>query len=196
MAEPFYEDFFERVIDVKWETEPEVFWMAGTGVLSYINGAAATGDGRAWLFTSEDGKSWEGQDIGINTYVDPGEGSNNMNLPRGFGSIVSGGWIREGLKAGATPVWVLVGSDGKFQPGSAALASLDGKFPARLQYFDDRHVAENFVVTQEPDPDGSGGGEVGINSKSTISNFDTDAFRSSDGQVWTPGNYHPRAPHE
>lgn len=192
MAEPFYEDFFERVINVKWETEPEVFWMAGSGNLAFVNGQTY-GDQHAWLFTSDDGKSWAGQDIGIHSYMDYGPGSNQNGKPWGFATIVGGCWMREGLKAGGTPVWVLGGGDGKFRPGSAVFSSRDGKFPDNAQYFDHLHVVDGpFFIDTPGAEDGSGGGSVGLRSKSTLNGFDMDTFTSSDGTHWTPSNYHPR----
>jgi hypothetical protein len=185
----FKEDFFERVLDVQWESEPTVYWMAATG-FPYIVNSMVAGDNRAWIFTSEDGIHWTGQDMSFK----PGEW--------GFSAFYGGGWMRENLQAGdlptkqpGKPVWVLVGSDGRIMSGSASAASTDGKSISRRNYHDDRHHGDKFAVHKPPrpptldNPQGSPG-EVKFNSMFNFPDWHTDTFTSSNGQTWNPAKYH------
>jgi hypothetical protein len=168
MPEPFRESFFERIIDVQWDTEPKVFWMAGTGYFNIVNGQIL-GDARAWVFTSADGKNWKGKDYGLKTESD-----------WGFGAFYGGGWMRAGLKPGAQATWVLVGSDGRTLSGSATAASVDGKTISKTQFLDRWHHCEGLFPLSS---------SVETLSFKNAPNWHTDAFTSIDGQKWSPDHY-------
>lgn len=198
MVNAFKEDFFERVVNVKWETEPEVLWMAGSGGLFFVNGILTLNGG--YIHTSDNGRRWASQFIGLHSYMDPGSGSNYADKPRGFGSIMSACWMRENLQIGAPAVWVLGGVDGKTIPGSATLCSYDGKFPASAQYMDDRHyfgLNPGFYISEPPAPPTpenprGGTGRVGVQGIGGVVFAHFDEFTSANGALWTPSNYHPR----
>ncbi len=119
----FHEDFFERVINITWEEEPEVYWAAGSGSPIIVNGMILGDVYRCAIFTSEDGHTWSKQVVGI------GSGAGEW----GFGGFFGGGWMRDSLRPGnddepgGYPIWVLVGSDGRMRSGWATAYSYDGK---------------------------------------------------------------------
>jgi hypothetical protein len=176
---PFKEDFFERVADITWEDQPEVYWVAGTGFPLIINGMVG-GDQRAWIYTSEDGIHWEGTDAGH--HAGPGEW--------GIGGLYTGCWMREDLRAGtatrdaAPPVWVMAGGDGQFQMSSGATYSMNGKTLGGWTKWDEKHVGE--VISR-------GNKEIICTSMSNM-DFHIDRFRSKNGRTWRPSHFHPWTP--
>jgi hypothetical protein len=172
---PFKEDFFERVINVAWEDEPKVYWMAATGYPLIVNGLLY-GDLNAWIFTSDDGQHWIGQGYGHHAGGAP-------DSEWGFGAFWNGGWMRTNLEKGADPVWVLVGSDGKLTGSSIAGASTDGLVLTSTQTFDPRHSMDDFIRDSE---------YPGCLSYSGFNfpNWHLDPVRSHDGRAWVPAHYH------
>jgi hypothetical protein len=168
MSKPFRESFFERIIDVQWDTEPKVLWMAGSGGPLIIN-SMIFGDNRAWVFTSADGKNWKGKDYGFKSEFD-----------WGFGAFYNGGWMRRGLEPGAQATWVLVGSDGRQLSGSATAASIDGLTISSTQFLDRWHHGDGFFPLSS---------SVEIHSDKNAPNWHTDLFTSTDGQRWSPDHY-------
>jgi hypothetical protein len=89
------EDFFQRVINVNWDTEPECYFMVGDGG-DVLNNFEPFGAGSAWR--SDDGQSW--------TKV-----MTNMNSPSSadVGGLTCGIWMRQNFKPKGTPIWVMGG---------------------------------------------------------------------------------------
>lgn len=169
-TEPFKEDFFERLIDINWETEPEVFWLVGAGNPAFVNGLNY-GDLHGYVWRSSDGKHWYGTDLWR-----PGL--------RGFGGLFSGVWFRKDLAKGAPPIWVIGGGTNRSQPSSCVGYSLDGEtFSVDTRtVFDLVHICENFYP---------GDGFVFMEQMITFAFYlHFDYFKSSDGIHWAPPNFH------
>jgi hypothetical protein len=167
---PIYkEDFFERVINVSWETEPKVYWMAGSGYPIITNGGI--GDNKAWMFTSEDGIHWDQTNISI--HHGPG--------PYGIGAVYGGGWMREGMTSGGNPVWVFVGADGRGLCASMAAYSNDGLKLSDLQTFSQRHACETFIHTEYQTAPA-----VMTSSQYNFPNWHADQWFSFNGRTWIP----------
>lgn len=164
---PFKEDFFERVVDVKWESEPEVHWMIGSGAALIVN-AMPYGDTMAWMWTSDNGKKWKGQNLGIRP------------VQKGFGVLYCGCWMRDGLREGAPPVWVMGGGTSRLQATSAMGSSTDAKTFGNMVSMDERHVCEQI---------GPSNGGIYMYGFATMA-WHYDYFSSSDGITWSPDNYH------
>lgn len=187
MPEAFEEDFFERVVNVKWETEFKVLWMAGTGFPFIVNGLNGGNPIIRYVFDSENGHNWNATDYGLH--------SGALGKP-GLGAIYGGAWMRQNLEAGGVPVWMMTGGDGRLQMGSCEVSSRDGVFLHKEVNWDDVHVGNNFGIYQYPAPPTpqnpkGGGGRVYCNSLNTFGRFQhEDIFNSSDGESWSPANYH------
>jgi hypothetical protein len=164
----FKEDFFERIVNVQWEAEPEVYWMTGTGAPLIVNGMVI-GDQHAWVYTSDDGMHWDGKDL-------------FQSGGAGFGALYGGCWMRVGLNPKSPPVWVMVGSSSKMISMSAAGYSTDGKNFGGRTVFDERHSGE--LVKFEGD-------QISFESQFNFPDWHVDNFYSSDGQSWHPDHYHP-----
>ena len=169
----FKEDFFQRVVDVNWESEPKVYWMAGCGFPLIVN-MAIFFQFNLWTFVSDDGMHWKkGQKVG---------------LPQGtfgrwgLGVVFTGGWMRAGLKEGGMPVWYMGGGNAKFQPDGSSAASTDGLSLTVRQEMDAKHV---FDSTSFP-----GGDVVHMLQMPTYFSFHQDDFTSSNGMQWSPAKYH------
>src|SRR4029077_2543732 len=104
--------------------------MAGSGATLITNGSIA-GTNHAWCFTSDDGKSWQGEDL----YQPDG---------KGFGALYNGGWLRSGLEKDARPVWCMVGGSNRGMSTSCAGSSTNGKTFGDRVVFDERHVCDQF----------------------------------------------------
>jgi len=165
----FKEDFFQRVVDVNWETEPKVYWVAGTGCVNITNGIPT--DNRGFACTSEDGKHWKGTDL----YRPNGQG---------IGPLYGGCWLREGLQEGNHPVWMMMGGTSRTQCGSCACYTDTGTdFPVdNKTVFDERHACEGAVI--------DAGNQIFIQSQFNFPDWHSDTFRSPNGREWQPKNYH------
>jgi hypothetical protein len=186
MPTPFQEDFFERVVDVKWESEPDVYWMAGSGCCLFVDGLGTPG---GYLFTSDDGLSWDaGQDL-FKSWPE-----------QGMGGIHTGCWMRMGLQKGAPPVWVLSGVNSTPGVISAATSSMDGKTLSPITLFDMRHAAEKIskstTIVTGTDPVSGEEIKIEVGCIKIASRFlvppgtHKDPFTSTDGITWEPGHYH------
>lgn len=173
----FKEDFFERAIDVNWESEPKVYWMAGSGSPLIIN-SQVTGGGRAGLFTSDDGINWRTEDIGIRSGVGQW----------GYGALYAGAWLRNGLMEGGDPSWVMVGSDGRTTSGSGSVASSNGTAIDTQTYFDDKHSGSEIGINSQPGVSSSG--DIYCISQFNYPDWHQDRFKSSNGRKWNPARYH------
>jgi len=188
MPEAFDEDFFERVVNVKWETEAKVLWMAGTGHPNIVNGLNGGNPIIRYVYDSENGHNWDKTDYGIH------EGG--LGKP-GIGAIYGGAWMREGLQPGEPPVWVMTGGDGRLQMGSCTVSSKDGVFLHKEVNWDDVHVGTGIGIARNPTPPtpenpkgGPGSVFAASMSTTTLPYTHFDYFISSDGQSWSPDNYH------
>jgi hypothetical protein len=189
MPTPFNEDFFERVVNVKWEAEPDVYWMAATGYCKIVNGFAAQS---SMLFTSDDGLHWTG----------PTELRKDWPA-QGMGAVFTGCWMRQELKQGNTPVWVLAGANSTTGSIGAVVSSLDGKTVGEPVLLDLRHAAEKVgkttkmiesveVINGVPQKVTVEVPCIRIRSRFTIPGYydHSDAFTSTDGVQWEPDHYH------
>src|SRR4051812_11037730 len=165
----FKEDFFERVVDIAWESEPKVFWMAGTGSPLIVNSQVAGGN-RAAVLTSDDGISWSVKEIGIHSGVGKW----------GFGALYAGVWMRSSLEKGGDPSWVMVGSDGRQVSGSGAATSSNGSSIDSVTYFDDRHSGSEVGINTMPGV--SSGGDIYAVSGFNFPDWHEDRFTSTNGR--------------
>jgi hypothetical protein len=164
----FREDFFERVIDVNWESEPKVYWVAGTGHPNIVNGMP--GDNHGYALTSEDGKHWKGIDL----FKTNGQG---------IGPLYTGCWLREGLQEGNHPVWMMAGGTSETVCSSCACYTDTGTDfnIANRTVFDERHAC---------DSTDSASNLIFVGSHFTFPDFHKDFFRSPNGRQWQPKSYH------
>ena len=173
-VEPFKEDFFERVIDVKWETEPEVFWMIGAGAPGFVNGSIS-GDTHGWIWRSSDGKRWYGTDLHRSGHA-------------GIGCFFGACWMRQGLAIGAKPIWVLAGGTSANQPAGCIIHSTDGEsvdIGDKVNF--DRLHAFQYILQDI-------GGVVAYNMNTFGLFLHFDGYFSANGQTWTPTSYHNDIP--
>jgi len=168
MPDPFYEDFFERIVDIKWQREKKVFWMAGDTqgpIQNYLSN----------YYTSNDGIHWS---------THPGGRSAAYGSLWGF---TCGLWMREGFSQQGRPLWILAGEgitpDGKYRKSGLQI-SYDGlSFPDTARFFDNGfHFAAQMFVDGDPPNQ----------ARLESSSFDhADTFTSSNGISWSPDQYHP-----
>jgi hypothetical protein len=166
----FKEDFFERVVDVNWESEPKVYWVCGTGAPLIVNGMIM-GDNHGWAFTSGDGKHWSGTDL----FKHDGQG---------IGALYTGCWLREGLEEGNAPVWMMAGGTSKTVCASCASYTTTGTDYSAddRTVFDDRHACDFTIF--------GGGSSITVISQFDFPDWHTDRFNSSNGRTWSPKKYH------
>ena len=191
MAEPFQEDFFERIVNVNWETEPKTLWMAIGGNPFYVNGINQSLYLTQNVWSSPDGQHW--------TPFDQGLHSTNAPNIRAVGPVFVGYYMREDLLSGNPPVWVFGGADALFgQSGSAAFSSTDGVYIHTAQNFDFYATMGSGGILQNPGPPTAFAprgtpGSVYLTEIPTLGrNYGT--FKSSDGQKWVPPNYYGGVP--
>jgi hypothetical protein len=170
----FREDFFERVVDVKWQEEKKCYFMAG-------DSQGATYSYGSHYYTSDDGMHW-----------DTHQGGNGRagNL-YGF---TSGMWMRTNFDPEGAPLWIL-GGEGVTADYSSRMSGLqisfDGLSLGEPRWFDNHSYPGHFVGQFFADNvDGQGGGTARLESTS-FSHADT--FTSKDGISWSPDHYHSTA---
>lgn len=168
----FKEDFFERVIDVQWDEEKEVYWVAG-------DAQGATDSYGSAFYTSDDGMHWETHEVGF--------GGENYGKLWGH---TSGLWMRERFDIDKEPIWILGGegitADGTMRKSGIQI-SRDGLTFEPARFFDYRHFVAQFLVYP--------GGPTGYDLSLESVNFGhADTFHSVDGLSWTPQQYHADNP--
>jgi hypothetical protein len=171
MPTMFREDFFQRIVDVRWAEEKKVYWMAG-------DLQSATGSYGSYYYVSDDGIHWSGF-----------QGGNGR-----FGNLygfASGLWMRTGFKPEGAPLWIL-GGEGVTPDGSKRKSGIQISTNAmslgEARFFDNGTFLGHFVGQFfADDVDGQGGGTARLES----TNWDhADTFTSSDGVSWSPQQAH------
>jgi hypothetical protein len=118
MSDPFYEDYFQRVVNVNWDSEPECYFLAGDGD-NFVN-SISSGGGKVWR--SNDGKSWY-------KILDDDKVT---ALPVGL-------WMRQNFRPDWRPVWILAGQGESGIICPALVNSFDAQ-SFQKQYFPDALV--------------------------------------------------------
>jgi len=174
MPEAFKEDFFERVVNVKWETEPKRLWMAAAGNPLFVNGIYNAWNAFTYIWSSDNGHDWEATDYGLHSGAAPNRYA--------VGPIFGGGWLRKNLDPKQDPVWFFVGGDGRFQPGAMSVNSLDGVYlhPPETNW-DDHAIGVAVGPTAN--------GVYALMQRTLPLDPRLYPFTSSDGIGWEPPNY-------
>lgn len=121
------EDFFQRIINVQWDEEPECFFAVGDGgpIVNY----RSYGGGN--IYTSRDGKDWK---LTIANLESGSEGSAT--------GLYCGLWMRQGFRYEGKPVWIL---GGQGLSGSSDQATFGGVRPVLAISLDGMdHIAQKF----------------------------------------------------
>jgi hypothetical protein len=162
MPDKFKEDFFERIVNVAWQEEKKVYWMAGDSqgaVYSY----------GSQYYTSDDGMHWV-------------EHQGGNGKPGSLYGFTSGLWMRSSFDPNGAPLWIL-GGEGVTAGYGARMSGIsishDGQSFSSTQWFDEGSFFVSQFFCDGVDLRGSGTARL---ESATFGWANT--FTSEDGEKW------------